>query len=158
MKHLVLLMMLLSSVAIAAPVSPAEPDAGPDPGTGVLVQPPCVPNDMRPECLFHFDPNGQVHTQDGIAERTFSFPPLKIGFIFDLHSVGLFPYGAIQVVDWWMFNQEFSVNAGLSWERAIVDYHWSIVPLLDFGPSIWAGWDFQNESFSAGLGVTILKF
>lgn len=141
---------------LAVLMAPAVAYAEPPPPDEV----PCVEGDKRPRCLFEFDEDGEVHTESGVAERTFDFPPLKVGFIFDATSVNVYPYAAIQVKEWTMFGGEiFSTNLGLSWNRALIDLHWAAIPIMYIGPSIWAGWDFSGDgSWAAGVGVSILKF
>lgn len=119
---------------------------------------PCTPEDTRPRCLFDFDEDGKVKTKDGIAERTFSFPPLKVGFIFDVNHIAVLPYGAIEMFDWDMFGEMFNSNFGVSWNRVFVDLSWEIVPIMKIGPTIWGGYNVGEKDWAAGVGVNILKF
>jgi hypothetical protein len=119
---------------------------------------PCVPGDERPRCLFDFDQDGKVKTESGVAERTFDFPPLKIGFIFDVNHKAVFPHAAIQLVEWEMFGEIFATNFGASWNRVFVDLSWSAIPLMYIGPTIFAGYNIGEKDWSAGIGVNILRF
>lgn len=139
-----LALMLISSVAYADDPTPEEV--------------PCVKDDPRPRCLFEFEEDGQVHTKDPRAERTFKFPPLKAGFIFDVNHKAILPHIGIQIVDWDMFGETFNTNFGVSWMRTFVDFSWEIVPIMKIGPSIWAGYNVEENDWAAGIGFNILKF
>jgi len=133
------------------PEEMADEDA-PDDGT------PCVKDDPRPRCLFDFDEDGEVHTETGEAERTFAFPKVKVGFVADLRFFDVVPYTTLEVVDWTMFGELFSIDAGLASSRVIISLNYAIIPILSIGPTIFGGYNVKEKDWCAGAGVAILKF
>lgn len=143
-KIILILSVLFCGTAYAEPPPPEEM--------------PCVPGDERPRCLFDWDDDGRVKTESGIAERTFNFPPLKVGFIFDAKNIAVLPYGSIQVVEWGMFGEMFSTNIGVSWNRVFADFAWEAIPIMKIGPTIFGGYNVGEKDYCIGVGVNILKF
>lgn len=122
--------------------------------------PPCEENgDERPRCLFEFDENGQVHTKDKQAERTFSFPAVKAGMLVDVHDLDVLPYISLRAFRWTWGNQDFALDAGATLHRLFVDVHYEFIPIIAIGPTIWAGWNFEGKNtWAAGVGFGLLKF
>lgn len=118
----------------------------------------CVENDLRPQCLFTIDDNGKVHTDDGKAERTFSFPALKTGFVLDLRAPDFLPFVSIELAKWKMFGETFATDLGGTAGLVFVSLNWQYIPILKVGPTIWGGWDVSEEQYTFGAGFTIIKF
>ncbi len=119
---------------------------------------PCVKDDPRPRCLFDFDEDDHVHTETGEAERTFAFPKVKVGFVADFINFDVVPYTTLEAVDWTIFGELFSINAGLASSRAIITLNYALIPILDIGPIVFGGWNLKEKEWSAGAGFSILKF
>lgn len=120
--------------------------------------PPCTEDDLRPSCLFDFDEEGQVKTESGEPERTFSLPPMKAGFIFDARAIDLTPSLSVELIDWEMFSEDFALDFGVAHSRIFVSFDWLFIPIFKAGPMVWAGMDIPGRTWAAGLGITFIKF
>lgn len=118
----------------------------------------CEENDLRPQCLFTIDDDGQVHTDDGQAERTFSFPNLKTGFVLDVVAPNLQPFIAVEVVEWSLFGENLAIDIGGSTGLAFASLDWELIPIMKLGPTIWGGWNVPEKKYAFGVGFTIIKF
>jgi hypothetical protein len=145
--NLIKLLLLISLVSATAYADEPPP-----------VDPPCVKDDPRPQCLFTFDPDGKVHPKDPKAARIFNFPPIKAGFIFDVNHVNILPYTSLEVLDWDIGSEMFNSNIGVSWGRVLVDIQWVALPIISIGPTIWGGYNVGANDWAAGIGFGILKF
>ncbi len=119
---------------------------------------PCQEDDKRPRCLFEFEDDGQVKTKDGKAERTFNFPAMKIGFLVDFKHLDIVPFGSLEAFSWTLFEEDFSLDLGLAQSRIITSLSWSMIPIIEIGPMIFAGYNVREKDWAAGLGFQMLKF
>jgi hypothetical protein len=118
----------------------------------------CKEFDERPQCLFDVDEDGTIHTDDGEAERTFSFPPLKTGFVLDLKHPDLLPFISVELLCWDMLGESFAFDLGGTAGRAFISFNWETIPIMKLGPTIWGGWNVPEKEYSFGFGFTIIKF
>jgi hypothetical protein len=118
----------------------------------------CKEYDLRPQCLFTIDDDGKVHTEDGEAERTFSFPALKTGFILDMRAPNLLPFISMELLEWGMFGESFSSDIGGTAGLAFISLNWEVLPIIKLGPTIWGGWNVPEKQYTFGAGFTIIKF
>ena len=110
-------------------------------------------------CFDGFDPDGGVVTKDGEAERTFSFPPVKAGFIVDVHNRDILPHISAEVHEWDVFwKGNFTLDAGVAASRVFASLTWEFLPIIKAGPSIWAGYNVKENDSAYGIGFTILDF
>jgi hypothetical protein len=111
------------------------------------------------KCFNGFDPNGKVITRDKEAERTFNFPPVKAGFIVDLHIKDILPTisaEALEIDAPW--NGDFSVDVGVATSRVFTSLTWEFLPIVKAGPSIWVGYNVRETDVAYGVGFTMLDF
>ena len=113
-------------------------------------------DEPTPRDQFEFDEDGNVKTDNGKAERTFWFPPLKVGFLVDLQpdNRDVAPHLSIELFDF----SDFAFNAGVAQSRVFLSFGWEIVPIAKIGPIVWGGYNVKDETWAAGLGVSILDF
>ena len=114
-----------------------------------------------PRYCFSFGDNDEVKTKSGKAERTFELPPIKAGFIVDLRSPDVMPHIAVELFE---FNiggskwTDFSVDAGVANHRVLASLNWEIVPIAKMGPSVWVGYNFDDQEPTFGIGFSVLDF
>ena len=113
-----------------------------------------------PRCCFDFDDDDDsIKTDSGKAERTFSLPPLKGGFVVDFYnrdilphiSVGLKEFGIPKIGD-------FSFDFGVGTSRVFAALTWEIIPIVKIGPCLWAGYNIRENEPAFGLGLSMLDF
>jgi hypothetical protein len=118
----------------------------------------CIENDLRPQCLFTIDDDGKVHTDDGKAERTFSFPALKTGFILDMRAPNLLPFISMELAATEILGESFAIDIGGTAGLAFVSLNYELVPIMKLGPTVWGGWNVPEKEYTFGVGFTIIKF
>lgn len=106
------------------------------------------------ELCFCFDEDDKIETPDGEAERTFSIPPIKMGFVFDFHNTDLLPHFGIQIFSIGDISADFAVARS----RVFISLNWELVPIIKLGPSVWAGYNVRETEPAYGVGVSILNF
>jgi len=107
-----------------------------------------------PRDCFSFDPNGKVHTDSGQAEKTYAFPPIKAGFIFDFNTVDITPHISIEAYEVHHFELEF----GIANSRVFTSIGWQVIPIIKLAPVIWGGWNVKDKTYAYGIGINILDF
>lgn len=118
----------------------------------------CTEDDVRPRCQFEFDEDGRIRTKSGDAERTFAFPPLKTGFILDIGVPDFLPYVALEIFNVGILGETFAMDVGGSSGRIFLSLDYELLPIMKLGPMLWFGYNVPEETYSYGLGFTILKF
>jgi hypothetical protein len=111
-------------------------------------------NKFEPRCIFEFDENDQVHTESGKAERTFAFPPVKTGFVYDVYSQDIEIHLSLEV----LYFKSFALDLGVASQRAFVSLTYEFIPVIKIGAGIWAGYNVTEEQPAFGVGVAILDF
>lgn len=110
-------------------------------------------------CFEGFDPDGGIITRDGEAERTFSFPPVKAGFIVDVYNRDVLPHISAEVYEWDVpWNGNIALDVGVATSRVITSLTWEFLPIVKAGPSIWAGYNVKENDYAYGVGFTMLDF
>lgn len=145
MTRLLVCLSMLLMLSLLSNVSLAEED-------------PKCEDDPR-ACFDGFDPDGGIITKDGEAERTFSFPPVKAGFIVDIHNKDILPHISAEVYELdvpWNGNMAFDVGVAAS--RVFTSLTWEFLPIVKAGPSIWAGYNVKENDYAYGVGFTMLDF
>jgi hypothetical protein len=110
-------------------------------------------------CFDGFEEDGTIKTKSGKAERTFSMPALKAGFIVDVWTLDVLPHMSIELRTFelpWL--GDFSLDTGVATSRLFVSVTWELIPFVKIGPSLWAGYHVREEVFAGGVGVSILDF
>lgn len=100
------------------------------------------------------DENGQVHTDDGKAERTFSFPPVKTGFLLDVYNVDIQLHLALELYSF----GDYTIDIGAASSRGFVALTWEFIPVIKIGASLWAGYNVVENEPAFGVGASILEF
>lgn len=114
-----------------------------------------------PRDCFTFDENGQVHTDSGAAEKTFNWPPMKIGFLVDFNYKDILPDWTIQIPHTEIdlpYGQALALNAGVATSRAFISLDYEAIAIIRMGPTIWCGYNFLQEDIAWGVGFSILDF
>lgn len=110
-------------------------------------------------CFDGFRGDDSVITEDGEAERTFSFPPVKAGFVLDLKNTDVLPHISIEAVDFSVpYAGDFAVDVGVATSRIFTSLTWEVIPIVKVGPSIWAGYNVKEGDMAFGVGISILDF
>jgi len=128
----------------------------------IFIVVPCVSfadGRTNPRDNFTFNDDGSVNTRDGKAEKTFSFPPMKAGFIVDVKHFDVTPHMALEMVEFgapWI--GDFALDLGVAAGRLFVSLDWELVPIIKIGPTVWVGYNVREEDVSYGVGVSILDF
>lgn len=113
----------------------------------------------NPRACFEFDKDDKVITESGEPERTFSFPPVKTGFVVDFRNLDVLPYLGVQMFDFSLPKVgDFSVDAGVAPSRLFVSLNWELIPIVKAGPMIWGGVNIKEKESAFGVGLTILNF
>lgn len=112
----------------------------------------------NPRDLFTIDENGKVETKDKKAERTFSIPPIKTGFIFNVKDPSFTPAISVEAFEFDIAEEYFAFDIGGAENTFFVSLGWELVPLLRIGPSVWYGYNIKEKSSGFGVGFTFLKF
>jgi len=111
------------------------------------------PNDPE-SCFDGFDDDDNIKTDDGKAEKTFAFPPIKAGFIVDFHHKDIAPILSLELLSF----SDFAIDVGVAQSRVFVTFDWVMIPIVKIGPFLWAGYNVPMNDFAGGLGVAILDF
>lgn len=118
----------------------------------------CEGDDPPPRCLFDFDEDGKVHTEDGQAERLFSLPIIKTGIVGDFKNPTITPYLAVELFYFSLFDETFSFDTGVATDRVFLDFNWEVISFLQMGPLIWGGYNVVENDYAFGVGFSALKF
>jgi hypothetical protein len=112
-----------------------------------------------PRDCFRFDDDGSIITESGKAERTFSFPPLKAGFVVDFYNRDILPHISIEIKTFEIPHAgDFAFDAGVATSRVFASLTWEFLPIVKIGPCIWAGYNVKENDPAFGVGVSMLDF
>lgn len=121
--------------------------------------------DVNPECAddprecIDIDPNGKVTPKDPSVLRTFSFPPIKAGFVVDMRHWDVLPHIGVEVLEidapW---SGDFSVDINVATSRVFTSLTWEFLPIIKAGPLVWAGYNVKEKDAAYGIGFSILDF
>jgi hypothetical protein len=110
-------------------------------------------------CFDDFKDDGTIIPKDKSVARTFSFPPIKAGFIVDVYNRDILPHISVEVLEldapW---SGDYALDVGVGNSRVFASLSWEFIPLIKAGPSIWAGYNVKEKSQAYGVGFTILDF
>jgi len=119
-----------------------------------------------PRSYFKFKKDGTVKTKSGKAEKTFSFPDIKVGFIFIAPQFDALPVLAVELYEF--KKVPFYFDIGISPHVAYLAVGYNIIPIFEVGVFGWVGYHFLDKDkeffgrkfygISFGIGVTIIKF
>ena len=111
------------------------------------------------ECFDGFEDDGTVITKDPTVSRTFSFPPVKAGFVVDAYNWDILPHIGVEVVSvsapW---DGDFSIDINVAASRLFTSLTWEFFPIIKAGPLVWVGYNIKQESPAYGVGFSILDF
>jgi len=84
---------------------------------------------------------------------------LKSGFLidFDPKNRDGFFYVGLEMVDWKMGKEEFSLDFGIANSRLMLGLGWGAFYKGKVGPFVWAGYNIADNSPAYGVGLTVLK-
>ena len=127
-------------------------------GSGaVYAEKPQCKDDPR-ACIDGFDENGNVII-GGKAKKTYSFPPIKAGFLVDFYNVDLLPHIGLEYKQLTVpYVGDLAFDVGVATSRAYTSVTWEAIPLIKAGPSVWAGYNVRENSVAFGVGFSILDF
>lgn len=108
----------------------------------------------NPRDHFEVDPDGTVHTDDGKAERAFSLPPIKTGFLVDVYNPSIDVHLSLELVN----VNDFTFDVGVASDRVFVAVTWEFIPVIKIGPSVWGGYNVSEKEPSFGVGFSVLEF
>lgn len=113
----------------------------------------------NPRDCFDFKDDDSITTESGKPERTFSFPPLKAGFVVDFRNRDILPHISIEVKAFEVpYIGDFALDAGVATSRVFTSLTWEFLPIVKIGPSIWVGYNVKENDFAFGVGVSMLDF
>lgn len=111
------------------------------------------------ECFDGFEEDDTIITKDKAVKRTFSFPPIKAGFVIDVHNKDILPHVGVEVLEidapW---GGDYSLDVGVAASRVFTSITWEFIPIVKAGPSIWVGYNIRQGGPAYGVGVTVLDF
>jgi hypothetical protein len=110
-------------------------------------------------CFDGFTEDGKIKPKSDKVERTFSFPPIKAGFIFDAYNRDLLPHLSVEALDFDVpYVGDITWDFGVATSRLFTSFTWEFIPIVKVGPSIWAGYNVKHNSVAFGVGVSLLSF
>ena len=113
----------------------------------------------NPRDCFDFNDDGSVNTESGKAERTFSFPPMKAGFVVDFYNKDILPHSSLEVKAFEVpYVGDFALDVGVTTSRVFSSLTWEFLPIVKIGPCIWAGYNIKENDPAFGVGVSMLDF
>lgn len=115
-------------------------------------------NEDNPRCHVKVDDEGDVKTKSGKAERTFSFPSIKQGYIFDFYNPNVLPYFSIEALEFDLAEEDFAIDIGSTVNRVFGSLTWEFIPIAKVGISVWGGYNVIETEPAFGVGVSILDF
>jgi len=126
-------------------------------GSSALAEDKCK-DDPR-ACFNGFDDKGEIIPDGGKAKRTYSFPPIKAGFLIDVYNRDLLPHIGIELKQFSLpYVGDLAWDAGVATSRAYTSITWEFIPIIKAGPSIWVGYNVRENSPALGVGFSILDF
>lgn len=110
-------------------------------------------------CFEDFEDDDTIIPKDKTVARTFSFPPIKAGFVIDVYNRDILPHISVEVIElnapW---SGDYAIDVGVATSRVFTSFSWEFIPLIKAGPSIWVGYNVREKSQAYGVGFTILDF
>lgn len=110
-------------------------------------------------CFDGFEDDDTVVPKDPKVVRTFSFPPIKVGFIVDMNYWDVLPHIGVELLEinapW---NGDFSVDINVATSRVFTSLTWEFLPIIKAGPSVWVGYNVKEKDKAYGIGFSILNF
>ncbi len=94
-------------------------------------------------------------------ERTYQFPDISSGFIWDMASMDVSPSLQVELFEW---NTKIDrlgrlkLDFGVAYQRAYVYFGKLWTSIFEISTGIWAGWNFDDMQFAYGIGFTVIKF
>lgn len=116
-----------------------------------------------PRCCFgEFEDDDSITTESKKAERTFSLPPLKAGFVIDVYNRDLLPHITIGLKEFTISQfgnwGDFSIDVGVATSRVFTSLTWEIIPIVKIGPMLWGGYNVKENDAAFGIGFSMLDF
>lgn len=110
------------------------------------------------EC-FDFNDDDSITTNSGKAERTFSFPPVKTGFVFDFRHRDITPHLSVEVVSIPVGKLgDLTIDGGIAASRLLGSITLEFLPIIKAGPNLWVGYNVKENDIAYGIGVSFLAF
>jgi len=110
-------------------------------------------------CFNGFEDDGTIIPKDPKVKRTFSIPPIKAGFVVDLHHRDILPHISIELLDFTLpYAGDFALDVGVATSRVMFVFVWEVIPIVKIGPSVWAGYNVRENAPAFGLGFSVLDF
>jgi len=110
-------------------------------------------------CFDGFEDDDSVITKSKKAERTFSIPPIKAGFIIDLKNRDILPHLSVEILEFELpYLGDFALDTGVATSRVFLSVTWEFIPIVKAGPSVWAGYNVRENEPAFGVGLSILDF
>ena len=90
-------------------------------------------------CFDGFHEDGTIRTCSGKAERTFSMPSLKAGFVVDLYTLDILPHMSLELAEFsFPFLGDMSADVGVATSRLYLSVTWEVIPIVKIGPTLGA--------------------
>jgi hypothetical protein len=125
-----------------------------------------VPKKKDPRSFFTFDKKGNVKTKSGNAEKTFKFPDIKLGFVFDVPRLDILPILAVELFEF--KKVPFYFDVGVAPHLFYLSIGYNVIRIFEVGVFLWVGYNFVSRKgkywgrefygMAFGFGMTILRF
>lgn len=110
-------------------------------------------------CFDGFENDGTVKPKDSKVKRTFSFPPIKAGFVVDIYNRDVLPHISLELKELHLpYIGDLSFDVGIATSRVFGILTWEFIPIIKAGPNLWVGYNVKESSPAFGLGFSILDF
>ncbi len=127
-------------------------------GSGTVLAGDTCKDDPR-ECFDGFEEDDTIIPKDPKVKRTFSIPPIKVGFVVDLYHRDILPHISMELLDFTLpYAGDFTIDTGVATSRVMLSLTWEFIPIVKMGPSIWVGYNVREDDPAFGVGISVLDF
>lgn len=109
----------------------------------------------------HFDEDGNWIPDNPDIPMTYKIPDIGAGFIFDVRSLDVTPSIQVEILEidtHIPYVNTLKVDAGVGYQRvfAYVGKLWTSI--FEISTGLFAGWNWDDNDVSYGVGCTIIRF
>lgn len=109
----------------------------------------------------HFNSDGEWIPDNPSIPLTYRIPDIGAGLIFDARDYSVSPSLQIELVEFHTPIPYFTVlklDFGVAYQRAYIYLGNLWTNIFEISTGGWAGWNFEEKDWSAGIGFTIIRF
>jgi hypothetical protein len=109
----------------------------------------------------HFDDEGNWVPDNPDIPMTYKIPDIGAGFIFDVNSLDVSPSLQVELLEidtHIPYVRTLKLDAGVAYQRGYLYVGKLWTSIFEISTGVFAGWNWEDNQMSYGVGATIIRF